>query len=125
MHFIFTTIGNPNGLVLIIKNMNNKDKRVEEKGVMVKCWNPKHVFNINGTNYVPLSYIEEFTDYSRSRIKGLINSWKIDKNAILKISNLTFIMRDYIPALQMMYFDPDKWSRQSYMIDIYYNKKEI
>jgi hypothetical protein len=40
----------------------------------------------------------------------------------MKISNLTFVRRDYIPALQMMYHDPNKYARQDYMIDIYYNR---
>jgi len=105
--------------------MKNISKRIIERGVEVKVWNPEHVYNINWLSYVPLVYIEEFTDYSRSRVKWLINSWRVDKNAILKISSLTFVRRDYIPALQMMYHDPNKYERQSFMIDIYYNKHKI
>jgi len=104
---------------------NIKWNRIIERGVELKVWNPKNIYNINGLNYIPLTYVEEFTDYSRSRVKWLINSWRVDKNAVLKISNLTFIRRDYIPALQMMYYDPKKFSRENYMIDIYYNRIEI
>jgi len=99
--------------------------RVIEHWVEVKVWDPAHVYFINGLNYVPLAYIEEFTDYSRSRVRGLINCWRVDKKALLIISNMTFIRRDYVPALQMMYTNPDKYSRQDYMIDIYYKKIDL
>jgi len=102
--------------------MENKINRVVENGVEVKVWPIEYVFNINGLNYVPLPYVSFFTDYSRSRVKGLICSWRVDPRAIMKISNLTFVRRDYIPALQMMYHDPNKYARQDYMIDIYYNR---
>jgi len=38
---------------------------------------------------------------------------------------MIFVRRDYIPALQMMYFAPDKFERQNFMIDIYYKKHEL
>jgi len=102
-----------------------KIKRVEENWVEVKVWDPSHVYFINGLHYIPLAYIEEFTDYSRSRVRWLIREWRVDKNALIYITNMIFVRRDYIPALQMMYFAPDKFERQNFMIDIYYKKHEL
>ena len=100
-------------------------ERVLEKGVEVKLGSPCHVYNINGLDYIPLTHIEEFTDYSRSRVRGLHHAWKLDRRAFMMIWNLLFMRRDYLAALQMMYSSPDKYSRQKYMIDIYYNKIKI
>lgn len=105
--------------------MNQNEERIMEMGVEIKVGDPEHVYNINGINYIPLTHIEEFTDYSRSRVRGLYHAKKLDSRAFIMIWNLLFMRRDYVPALQMMYNSPDKYSRQKYMIDIYYKKVEV
>lgn len=99
--------------------------RVLEKWVEVKVWDPSHVYNINGADYVPSSYINEFCDYTHSSLRGLLYKWRVDRRAIMYISNLMFVRRDYIPALQMLYNHPDKHSRQKFMIDIYYKRVDF
>lgn len=108
-----------------MKKSDKKFKTVIEHWVEVKVWPKEHEYFINGATYVPLPLIEEFSHYSYQRVRGLIAEERIDKRAIKKICNLTFIKRDYIPALQMMYFDPNKHNREQYMIDIYYKRVEL
>lgn len=105
--------------------MNKKPTYVTEHWVEVKIWNPEHVYNINGLNYVPLRYINEFTEYSHPWVRGLIHRWRLDFRAVMTMCDMTFIRRDYIPALQMMYNHPEKRSKQKFMIDIYYNKVDL
>jgi len=102
-----------------------KVKRVIERWVEVKVGNPEHIYNINGVNLIPLSHIGEFTDYNRATVRGFYNQKRIDARAVQKVGNQLFIRRDYVPALQMMYNDPEKYSRQKYMIDIYFEKQEL
>ena len=104
--------------------LNNKD-RVIERGVEVKLWNPDHVYNINWDDYVPSSYINEFCDYTHSSLRWLLHKGRVDKRAIMYISNLMFVKKDYVAALQMLYNHPEKHSRQKFMIDVYYNKVDL
>lgn len=132
INYFFYNICKLNSFVLAIINfiMKSKSKlekegRVIEQWVEVKIWNPEHVYNVNGINYIPLLYIEEFTDYSRSRVRWLIHEWRVDRRAYMHLGNMILIRRDYVPALQMMFTSPDKYSRSKYMIDIYYKKVDI
>lgn len=103
--------------------MNNT--RILEKGVEIKNWSPDHIYNINGVDYIPLRYINEFCDYSHSSLRWLIHKGRVDGRAVFNLCNLIFIRRDYIPALQILFNHPEKHSRQKFMIDIYYNKVNI
>lgn len=98
---------------------------VEEHWVKVKIWDPTHVYNINWYDYIPLRYINEFVEYSHTSIRGLLHRGRIDLRAVMKICDMTFIKRSYVPALQILYNHPEKNSRQKFMIDIYYNKVDL
>lgn len=101
------------------------NNRILEKGVEIKNGSPEYVYNINWNDYVPLRYINEFTDYTHSSLRGLIHKGRVDLRAVFNLCNLILIRRDYIPALQMLYNHPDKHSRQKFMIDIYYNRVNL
>lgn len=105
--------------------MNKNSTRVVEKWVEIKVGDPSHVYTINWYEYVPLRYINEFTDYTHSSLRWLIHKRRVDSRAIFNLCNLILIRRDYIPALQILYNHPDKHSRQKFMIDIYYNKVSV
>lgn len=84
----------------------------------------KDVYNISWVNYVPIPQINKFSPYSYSRVRWLIHENKIPSNKLLKICNLTFIRLDFIKTLNLMANDPDKYKKQKFMVDKYYETHE-
>lgn len=101
----------------------DENETKKEKIFECQMWpNSIKIFTINNEEYIPLPFVWFFSSYSYSRVRWLIKEGEISRDEILKICNLYFIKKSYIPILEKRrYINKKRWSEE-YMIKQHYSK---
>lgn len=82
-----------------------------------------NIINIDWVDYIPAPKISMFISYSYSRLRWLLHENKIPMSVIKRICNLTLIKKDFLNTLELMYKDPEKYKKQQFQIEQYYEGK--